>query len=272
MRPPRHALADVVVRLADELELDAVGEERAEALPGEPSKRTARIRRGRQPRRNRRPIAPPRRGADGAVAVADRIATSSTRRRPRARRQPSASKPVAELAAVGSRAAASLDECVVAPASASATSSGRRSSASARGVAGLLAGAAARPGRRPRRTIAARERRAARRTSSATNEQVGHRPARACRRTWRAAPAAGWRSRLGRCRRWQDRTIRQPSASSSRGAEAVLVRTEQRRDDDIAARLEAAVDPERAPGRAARSPRAPAASRRGRAPTGSRRA
>ena len=32
--PPGHALADVVVGLADELELDAVGEERAEALAG----------------------------------------------------------------------------------------------------------------------------------------------------------------------------------------------------------------------------------------------
>src|SRR5579859_7887412 len=67
-----HALADVVVRLADELELDASREEGAEALAGralEPRAHASRRRAGAEAARHE-PADP---GADGAVVRADRI-------------------------------------------------------------------------------------------------------------------------------------------------------------------------------------------------------
>ena len=57
-----------------------------------------------------------------------------------------------------------------------------------------------------------------------------------------------------------------------RGAERDLVRTQQRRHDDVPAGLDARRPPARAPGRAGRSRRAPAGSRQDRAPTARRRA
>src|SRR5581483_4771952 len=96
-----HPLADVVVRLADQVELDARGEERPEALP-----RRAREAHPDPARRRVDAEAPPDLAAearsDGAVPGRDRVG-GLDERRALERRLGLAREPLAELAAAGER-------------------------------------------------------------------------------------------------------------------------------------------------------------------------
>ena len=196
----RHALPDVVVRLAVEREPNAVGQERSEALPraaGEADPDAPGRRAAAEPRRDL--AAEPR--TDGAVGVADRVAQVEQprlleRRAPRRRRAARRARRPARGAAARPRSRRRVT-------SSSSTASG----APARGRSRSERPTASSSPRSPRLARC-------RRTSSATKRRY----ASTC-----SGVAANFARSSGRCvaiptghvSRWHERTIRQPCAIST---------------------------------------------------------